>query len=66
MPAVWDRLTHLKIPVTIVVGSEDEKFRATARRMHKRMTWAKVVVVAGAGHALPLEAPGALAREILA
>jgi 2-succinyl-6-hydroxy-2,4-cyclohexadiene-1-carboxylate synthase len=66
MPPVWDRLTHLKIPVTIVVGSEDDKFRATARRMHKRMAWAKVVVVAGAGHALPLEAPGAVAREILA
>jgi 2-succinyl-6-hydroxy-2,4-cyclohexadiene-1-carboxylate synthase len=66
MPAVWDRLTQLTIPVTIVVGSEDAKFRETARRMHKRMTWAKVVVVAGVGHALPLEAPGALAREILA
>jgi 2-succinyl-6-hydroxy-2,4-cyclohexadiene-1-carboxylate synthase len=66
MPAVWDRLTQLRIPVTIVVGSEDDKFRATARRMHKKMSWAKVVVVAGAGHALPLEAPGAVAREILA
>jgi 2-succinyl-6-hydroxy-2,4-cyclohexadiene-1-carboxylate synthase len=66
MTAVWDRLTTLRIPVTIIVGSEDEKFRATARRMHKRMKWAKVVVVAGAGHALPLEAPRALAREIVA
>lgn len=65
MPPVWERLPQLGMPVTIMVGSEDAKFRETARRLHKRMTWAKVVVVAGAGHALPLEAAGAVARELM-
>lgn len=64
MEPVWDRLAALNLPVTIVVGSEDERFREVARRLHAAMPWARVVVVAGAGHGLPLEAPGALARAL--
>jgi pimeloyl-ACP methyl ester carboxylesterase len=29
------------------------------------MPWARVIVVAGVSHAVPLEAPGALARAII-
>jgi 2-succinyl-6-hydroxy-2,4-cyclohexadiene-1-carboxylate synthase len=65
MPHVWDRLGALNLPVTIVVGSEDERYREVARKVHERMPWAKVVVVAGVGHAVPLEAPGALARAMI-
>ena len=64
MPPVWDRLRTLSLPVTIVVGSEDARYRDVARRLHRAMPWARVVVVAGAGHGLPLEAPGALARAL--
>ncbi len=64
MEPVWGRLPSLNLPVTILVGGRDEKFRAIARRMHEAMPWAKVVVVADAGHALPLEAPGAVARAL--
>jgi len=64
MEPVWDRLPALNLPVTIVVGSEDERFREISRRLHAAMPWARVVVVAGAGHGLPLEAPGALARAL--
>jgi 2-succinyl-6-hydroxy-2,4-cyclohexadiene-1-carboxylate synthase len=65
MPHVWDRLKVLNLPVTIVVGSEDERYREIARKLHGQMPWARVVVVAGVSHAVPLEAPGALARAML-
>jgi 2-succinyl-6-hydroxy-2,4-cyclohexadiene-1-carboxylate synthase len=64
MPHVWDRLRHLNLPLTIVVGSEDDRYREIARKLHTQMSWAQVVVVAGVSHAVPLEAPGALARAL--
>ena len=33
MPPLWDRLGELAIPVDLVVGERDEKFRAIAERM---------------------------------
>jgi 2-succinyl-6-hydroxy-2,4-cyclohexadiene-1-carboxylate synthase len=65
MAHVWDRLKILNLPVTIVVGSEDERYREIARKLHGQMPWARVVVVAGVSHAVPLEAPGALARAMI-
>lgn len=65
MPDVWERLKVLNLPVTIVVGSEDERYREIARKLHTMMPWARVVVVAGVSHAVPLEAPGALARAMI-
>ncbi len=59
MPPLWDRLAELTMPVTLVVGERDAKFRALAERMG-----APVVVVAGAGHAVHLEAPAAVAAAI--
>ena len=46
------------MPVTLVVGERDEKFRAIAERMAERLPRAEVVVVPGAGHAAQLEQPG--------
>ena len=61
MEPVWDRLGELEMPATLVVGERDERFRALAERMAKRLPRAEVVVVPGAGHAAHLEAPGAVA-----
>ena len=47
------------MPVTLVVGERDAKFRAIAERMGF-----PVVVVPGAGHALQLEAPAAVAAHL--
>ena len=33
MPPLWDRLGELAMPVTLVVGERDAKFRAIAERM---------------------------------
>jgi pimeloyl-ACP methyl ester carboxylesterase len=50
--------------VTLVVGERDRKFRAIAERMRERLVDAAVVVVPGAGHAVALEAPAAVAAAI--
>jgi pimeloyl-ACP methyl ester carboxylesterase len=52
------------MPVTLVVGERDSKFRAVAVEMARRMPAAEVVVVPVAGHAVHLEAPEAIARAL--
>jgi len=64
LPPLWDRLGELAMPVMLVVGERDEKFRALARQMMPAIPDASVVVVAGAGHAVHLEAPGQVAALI--
>ena len=65
LPALWDRLGELRLPVTLVVGERDEKFRAIAREMEQGIPAAELVVVADAGHAVHLEAPAAVAAILL-
>jgi 2-succinyl-6-hydroxy-2,4-cyclohexadiene-1-carboxylate synthase len=60
MPPLWERLGELRMPASTVVGERDAKFRAIAERMAF-----PVVVVPGAGHALPLEAPAAVAAHLV-
>ncbi len=59
MPSLWVRLGELPMPVSAVVGERDPKFRAIADRMGF-----PVEVVPRAGHALPLEAPAAVAAHL--
>ena len=66
MPTLWDRLPELAIPVLLVVGERDAKFRAIAERMAGSIPSARVEVVAGAGHAVALEQPAAVAELISA
>jgi 2-succinyl-6-hydroxy-2,4-cyclohexadiene-1-carboxylate synthase len=65
MRSLWDRLGELTLPVTLVVGERDEKFRGVAEEMAGLLRDARVVVVAGAGHAVHLEAPVEVARAIV-
>ena len=64
MPSLWDRLGALAMPVRLVVGGRDAKFRALAERMAERLPDCEIVVVAGAGHAVALENPEAVAAVI--
>jgi 2-succinyl-6-hydroxy-2,4-cyclohexadiene-1-carboxylate synthase len=61
---LWDRLAELTMPVTLVVGERDQKFRALAAEMAESIASAEIQVVAGAGHAVHLEAPGRVAAII--
>lgn len=63
MEPLWQRLGELTMPVTIVVGDRDAKFRALGTRMPALIPEGKMVVIPG-GHALPLENPSDLARVI--
>jgi 2-succinyl-6-hydroxy-2,4-cyclohexadiene-1-carboxylate synthase len=64
MEPLWDRLPELKPPVTLVVGERDAKFRAIAEQMRERLPTADLVIVPGAGHAVQLEAPEAVAGAL--
>lgn len=64
LPAVWHRLGELTMPVTVVVGERDERYRALGRRLTDALRDARLVVVPGAGHGLPREAPGAVAAAL--
>lgn len=64
LPSAWERLGELKMPVVLVAGEQDEKFTSTARRMAEQIDDVEVVIVPGAGHAVHLEAPEAVAEVI--
>jgi pimeloyl-ACP methyl ester carboxylesterase len=65
LPPLWDRLGELTIPVTLVVGERDAKFREIADEMAPLFAGpVSVVVVPGAGHAVHLEAPAEVAASI--
>jgi 2-succinyl-6-hydroxy-2,4-cyclohexadiene-1-carboxylate synthase len=61
LPPLWDRLDELTLPVTLVVGARDEKFRAISERMAAMLPHPVLEVVADAGHAVHLERPEAVA-----
>ena len=65
LPSLWDRLGELSMPVTLVVGERDEKFRAIDARMAERIADCQVVIVPGAGHAVHLEVPGTVASILV-
>jgi len=65
MEPVWDRLAELDgMPVTIIVGERDGRYTATGRRLAAALPDARLLIVPGAGHGLPREAPQAVAAAI--
>jgi 2-succinyl-6-hydroxy-2,4-cyclohexadiene-1-carboxylate synthase len=63
MESLWDRLARVAMPVKVVVGDRDAKFRELGDRMVRLLPDATLTVIAG-GHNLPLENPSALAAVI--
>ena len=64
LPPLWERLGELSMPVTLIVGERDAKFTDLAERMSAMIDGAQVAIVPGAGHAVHLERPGAVAAII--
>jgi 2-succinyl-6-hydroxy-2,4-cyclohexadiene-1-carboxylate synthase len=64
MAPLWDRLGALRMPVTVLAGERDARYRALGERLTAVLPDARLVVVPGAGHGLPREAPGAVAAAI--
>lgn len=64
-PSLWDRLSELAMPVTLVTGAYDRKYGVLASSMAEAIGEnARVETIANAGHALQLEQPAALAAVI--
>jgi 2-succinyl-6-hydroxy-2,4-cyclohexadiene-1-carboxylate synthase len=64
-PSLWDRLSQLTMPVVLVTGAYDRKYTEIATKMVAAIgDGARAVVIPGAGHALQLEQPNALAAVL--
>lgn len=57
MPDYWPELGRLDLPVTLVVGERDEKFRKLGHSMLRLLPRARLVIAPGVGHNVVLEAP---------
>jgi 2-succinyl-6-hydroxy-2,4-cyclohexadiene-1-carboxylate synthase len=64
MAPLWERLGELTMPVTVLAGELDAKYVALGDRLVAALPDATLRVVPGAGHALPLEAPAAVAAAL--
>jgi 2-succinyl-6-hydroxy-2,4-cyclohexadiene-1-carboxylate synthase len=64
MASLWGRLGELTMPAAVVVGERDTKFVGLGRRLADGLPHATFTIVPGAGHALPLEAPEAIAAAL--
>lgn len=63
-PSFWDALPGLRIPVLLLTGERDRKFRGIADAMAAALPCATRAEVAGAGHATHLENPPAFANRV--
>jgi len=64
LPSLWAALPELALPVVLVVGERDRKFRAIAERMAASLAHPELHVVPGAGHAAHLERPDVVAAAL--
>jgi 2-succinyl-6-hydroxy-2,4-cyclohexadiene-1-carboxylate synthase len=64
MAPLWDRLAELRMPATVIAGERDGRYTAIGRRLAAALPSARLLVVPGAGHGLPREAPQAVASAI--
>lgn len=64
LPSLWDRLGELTMPVELMVGARDAKFRAIAEQMLAHAPSCELLVVEGAGHAVHLERPAVVASRL--
>jgi 2-succinyl-6-hydroxy-2,4-cyclohexadiene-1-carboxylate synthase len=61
-PSRWHCLESLRMPVLLVAGMDDEAYVRTAERGAELIHGSRLEVIRGAGHAVHLEQPGALAK----
>lgn len=64
LPSLWGRLPEITLPVLLVVGENDTKFTAIARRMAQALPRGALLTVPEAGHAPHLERPTATAAVL--
>lgn len=65
-PDLTGRLGEIRAPALVLCGADDPAFHAAGELFEARLARARRVLIPGAGHALPLDAPAAAVREIRA
>ncbi|HEY9825832.1 MAG TPA: 2-succinyl-6-hydroxy-2,4-cyclohexadiene-1-carboxylate synthase [Stenomitos sp.] len=63
---LWEALAHLDLPITLLVGDGDLKFRDINQRMVRSCLTAQFVVLPNCGHAPHLEVPALFAAAVQA
>ena len=62
---VYDHLAQISVPTLILVGDEDTAtVPAKSRRMHERISGARLQVIPGAGHTSTVEQPAAVTAAL--
>ena len=56
-PSLWEDLAVIDMPVCLIVGEQDPKFRAIAESMERLIRDVKAVIIPDAGHTTHLEQP---------
>lgn len=64
MEPLWGRLRELAMPALVVAGERDAKFRVIGERLADALPAASLIVVPGAGHALPRTDAAAVAAAV--
>jgi 2-succinyl-6-hydroxy-2,4-cyclohexadiene-1-carboxylate synthase len=64
MAPLWERLGELTMPAAVLAGERDAKFVALGERLAAALPRGELVIVPGAGHGLPREAPEAVAAAL--
>ncbi|KAK4779911.1 hypothetical protein SAY87_016017 [Trapa incisa] len=64
--SLWEDLKHCKVPIALIVGKSDEKFKEIAGRMSSEFPKdsCQIFEIPKSGHAVHLENPLAVARAI--
>ena len=63
-PDLTGRLAEIRAPALVLCGADDPAFHTAGELFEARLPRVRRVLIPGAGHPLPLDAPVELAREI--
>ncbi len=61
---LWSQLQEINIPVLLICGARDEKFKGIAKRMNQAITNSTLRVLDKAGHNAHLDQPEAFAQAV--
>ena len=64
-PCLWEKLAENKIPLLLLVGEKDDKFRAINAEMAGLSPLARIAIAANAGHNIHFEQPTYYIEELM-
>lgn len=62
---LWDRLHTVRAPTLVIAGALDTAYAAIAAELCRHLPHAELVIIEGAGHAVPFECPEPTVAAIL-